>query len=206
MITRRAQARTLRREAATWAYLRPHLDQATNGEEGRYPAAPPGSGPSYIASYSKRLPHNAFGEVDPTAYRAMVRALVAGSPEGFEQIPLAHPAPGGRPLVNPQAGLAYDLEGLDGPALAMPPPPRIDSLEVAAEVAELYWMALLRVHGAVQTRPARQHAGGARGGDGRAREPRDRCRHRPLTKAGPSSGLWTLLGSAAGEDPWCGRS
>jgi hypothetical protein len=144
MITRRAQARTLRREAATWAYLRPHIDQATNGEEGRYLAAPPGSGPSYIANYSKGLPHNAFGEVDPAAYRAMVRALVAGSPEGFEQIPVAHPAPGGRPLVNPQAGLAYDLEGPDGPALTMPPPPQIDSAEVAAEIAELYWMALLR--------------------------------------------------------------
>ncbi|MEO1685903.1 MAG: vanadium-dependent haloperoxidase, partial [Cyanobacteria bacterium J06631_12] len=42
------------------------------------------------------------------------------------------------------AGLAFDLEGPDAQALAMPPAPTIDSDELVAEVAEVYEMALLR--------------------------------------------------------------
>jgi hypothetical protein len=47
-------------------------------------------------------------------------------------------------LTNPQAGLAFDLEGADSHELVMPPPPRFDSKEIIAEMAECYWMALNR--------------------------------------------------------------
>lgn len=42
------------------------------------------------------------------------------------------------------AGLTYDLEGPDSHAVTMPPAPRLDSQELIAEMAEVYWMALLR--------------------------------------------------------------
>src|SRR5262249_19630022 len=47
-------------------------------------------------------------------------------------------------LTNPQAGLGFDLEGADSHELVMPPPPRFDSKEIIAEMAESYWMALTR--------------------------------------------------------------
>jgi hypothetical protein len=47
-------------------------------------------------------------------------------------------------LVNPQAGLAFDLEGTDSHEFVMPPPPSFGSKEVIAEIAESYWMALTR--------------------------------------------------------------
>ena len=47
-------------------------------------------------------------------------------------------------LVNPQAGLAFDLEGPDAASLTIPPAPALNSAEIAAEMGELYWMALLR--------------------------------------------------------------
>lgn len=147
MLTRRTLARDTRREAAELATLRPHPAQASNGEEGAYTNPAPG-GLSYIANYSKGLPHfnagNNVGQVDPAAYRAMVRALVSGNPADYEQIPMGTPVPHPRKFVNPQAGLGFDLEGPDAWAAAIPPAPRIDGAENAAEMAELYWMALLR--------------------------------------------------------------
>jgi len=51
---------------------------------------------------------------------------------------------GDRKLTNPQAGLAFDLEGPDSHTLVQPPTPAFDSREQAAEISENYWMALLR--------------------------------------------------------------
>ena len=47
-------------------------------------------------------------------------------------------------LINPSAGLSFDLEGPDSHHVAIPKAPRIDALNGAAEMAELYWMSLLR--------------------------------------------------------------
>src|SRR5215213_5663254 len=49
-----------------------------------------------------------------------------------------------RRLVNPQSGVAYDLEGIDSHQLAANPAPAFASLDDAAEAVELYWMALAR--------------------------------------------------------------
>jgi membrane-associated phospholipid phosphatase len=153
MLTRRTVARETRREASEIGFLRPHPDHPTNGEEAAYtnpnpppPPPPPAPIPStltYIANYSKGLPHNNVGEVDPAAYRAMLRALTSANPADFEQIPMGTPPPRQK-LVNPQSGLAFDLEGSDAFAYFIPPAPRIDGPENSAEMAELYWMALLR--------------------------------------------------------------
>ncbi|HEX7183252.1 MAG TPA: vanadium-dependent haloperoxidase, partial [Thermoanaerobaculia bacterium] len=110
--------------------------------------------PNKIGSYSKGLPHNALGEVDLQAYGALRSALQSGVPSDFELIPLG----GSRKLTNPQAGLAFETEGYDPHQFVQPPAPAFASAEAAAEMVELYWMALLRdvrftdygAHGGVQ--------------------------------------------------------
>ncbi|MEJ7655118.1 MAG: hypothetical protein WKH64_18170 [Chloroflexia bacterium] len=138
--TRRSEAYKLREEAASTATSTPHQDYLNNGEESEYRNA--GNDLSYVANYSKGLPHNAFGEVNAPAYRAMLKALYSRNPDHFETIPVGRL--NGRNLTNPQAGLAFDLEGADAQSVGIRPAPRIDSAENSAEMGELYWMALLR--------------------------------------------------------------
>src|SRR5437868_1429948 len=123
LLTRSRAARLIREEAAALAE-RPDIDHISNGEEAEFHNA---TGLNFIANYSKGLPHSNFGEVTPAAYQALLRALYSGNPDHFEQIPLA--TMGGLKLTNPQAGLAFDLEGPDAQALTIPPAPRIDSPE-----------------------------------------------------------------------------
>jgi hypothetical protein len=131
MSDRRTDARDVRVRAAESEFARPVPPHVSNGEEIDYP---------FLANYSKGLPHNAFGEVETYAYRRLLRAVSTGRVDDFEEIPLGGP----RPLVNPVAGLGFDLEGPDAQALTLPPAPRIDGPENSAEMVELYWMALCR--------------------------------------------------------------
>lgn len=133
MSDRRDHAREIRTRTADHAFHNGHAEHVANGEEADYP---------YLANYSKGLPHDALGEVDRDAYRLMLRALCSGDGADFDRIPLGHADR--RPLTNPQAGLAYDLEGPDGQSLSVRPAPRIDGPENSFEMAELYWMALCR--------------------------------------------------------------
>lgn len=110
----------------------PNFARPTNGDEAAYP--------NKIANYSKGLPHNSNGEVDLAAYQALVAALNSGNPLMFEQIPMG----GNMRLTSPQSGFAFDLEGADAFSFYQPPPPAFASREIAAEIAENYWMALLR--------------------------------------------------------------
>src|SRR5712691_7579012 len=130
---RRTSARLTRLDAAQLAFTRPLPVIANNGEENDY-------GGKRIGNFSKGLPHNGLGEVDPAAYNALLLALSTGNNADFEAVPLG----GAQPLRNPQAGIAFDLEGPDSHHLALRPAPRIDSAEEAGEAAELYWMALAR--------------------------------------------------------------
>jgi hypothetical protein len=107
--------------------------QPTNGDEELYA--------NKIANYSKGLPHNAAdGTVVLSAYNAMVHALATAVPSDFEAIPLG----GDRKLTNPQGGFAFEMEGGDGPSFQIPAPPKFASREEAADIAENYWMAVLR--------------------------------------------------------------
>lgn len=107
-------------------------DHPDNGDETLYG--------NKIGSFSKGLPHNALGEVNLTAYNALIAALSSGDPADFEAIPLG----GARKLVNPQSGLAFDTEGNDPHQFVQPAAPALASAETAGESVELYWMALLR--------------------------------------------------------------
>jgi hypothetical protein len=66
-------------------------------------------------------------------------------PADFEAIQMGNPNLSTRfKLVNPQAGLAFDLEGTDSHQLTLPPAPAFASAWEAGEIVENYWMALLR--------------------------------------------------------------
>ena len=124
----------LRRDAAQAGLLNTpqNLQHPTNLDEDLYP--------SKIANYSKGLPHNNDGTVVISAYQALLKAINSGNQQDFNTIPLG----GDRKLTNPQAGLAFDMEGIDSHALLQPPAPAFASREQAAEISENYWMALLR--------------------------------------------------------------
>jgi len=129
---RRNQSWQLRTEAADrWRKL-PVAQHLNNGDEARYP--------NRIGSYSKGLPHNRWGEVEPQAYQSLLDAIESGDPRDYDAITLG----GTARLTSPQSGLAFDLEGADSCAIAVPAPPALASAEIAGEGVELYWAALLR--------------------------------------------------------------
>ena len=113
-----------------WVKQKP-VRHNTNGDETRYA--------NRIGSFSKSLPHNAFGEVDPAAYNGLLKACTTGNPDDFDAVTLG----GTNKLVSPQAGLAFDLQGVDAMAVTVPAPPAIASAEMASEMVEHYWMKLL---------------------------------------------------------------
>jgi membrane-associated phospholipid phosphatase len=124
----------LRRDAATAGLQATpqNLQHPHNQDENLYP--------NKLGSYSKGLPHNDDGTVVLSAYEALAKAVNSGEPADFDAIPLG----GARLLTNPQAGLAFDMEGPDAQALVQPPAPPFASRQQAAEISENYWMALLR--------------------------------------------------------------
>src|SRR6516164_8241606 len=108
--------------------------QVTTGDEERYA--------DKRASFSKTLPHNERGEVEPEAYRSFVEILTRGQPGRFAEIPRAKAAE--VRLNNPQAAYAYELAGIDAHSTAIVAPPPFASPEMATDMAELYWLALTR--------------------------------------------------------------
>lgn len=99
-----------------------------------------------LGSFHKSLPHNEFGEVCATAFTEFV-ASTRGNGTGFAgtaEGPRRQPDKMTARLTNPQAGLASDRLIDDPDLYVMPPAPTVKSKATAAEMAELYWMALLR--------------------------------------------------------------
>lgn len=127
------QAYNLRVQSATIQKIAPLPTHSTNGDEDRYL--------NRIGNYSKGLPHNSLGEVDQVAYNAFLQATSTGNPDDFERIPMGDNQV---KLTNPQAGLTFEMQGADPGHLYLPPPPRFSSAEIAAEIAENYWMSLTR--------------------------------------------------------------
>jgi hypothetical protein len=138
----------LRMKAALAERQNSQPDQTTNGDESLYP--------NRMGNYSKGLAHNSIGEVDRAGYESLLAALSSGAPEDFEKILLG----GNVRLVNPQAGMAFDMEGADSHQLAIGTPPALASAQRAGEAVEDYWMALLRdvAFSAYETDPAARAA------------------------------------------------
>jgi hypothetical protein len=129
---RAQQSFNVRRNAANTELNVQVPQEITNGDEERYA--------NRIGNYSKGLAHNNVGEVEPASYRSFLQAIRGGEPQQFEQIQLG----GSALLVDPQAGLAFDLEGTDSHQLAIGTPPPVASRAMADTAVENYWMALCR--------------------------------------------------------------
>lgn len=126
------KAYEFRLKAALNEKTQPLPAHPTNGDDEAYP--------NLIASYSKALPHNALGEVNPAAYHALVRAMSSGEPSDFDAIPSG----GAVKQTHPQSAFCFELDGADSHHLATPPPPAFSTEHEAAEMCELYWQALTR--------------------------------------------------------------
>jgi hypothetical protein len=163
------KAQKVRNEAALFERLMPIPKHPCNGDEAAYQDR--NFFASFTKAMEKI---NDLGEVNPTVYKQYLEALCTGKPAEFEDIrlgcvPCATPTATGaasftdgasraapssetstdaalkqRRLVNPQAGLAFDLEGIDSHQLAAPCAPAFSSAEEIGEIAENYWMALTR--------------------------------------------------------------
>ena len=129
---RAREAYRLRVEAARFQRDRPMPSQCANGDERRYT--------DYIGNFSKTLPHDGFGAVDPAAYTALLRAMRTADPADFAAIPKG----GVAKLNNPQAAFAFQMDGADSHHLGVRVPPALASAEEAGEMAEDYWLALTR--------------------------------------------------------------
>lgn len=129
---RRVEAHTIKSAVAEFNERVRVPKQLTNGDEERYA--------DLRGSFGKALQHAPHGFIQPDAFQSLVRPLQSKSIQEFNEILLGQ----GRKLVNPQASLVYSLQGNDGWIRAIPPAPAFASAEVAAEMVELYWSALVR--------------------------------------------------------------
>ena len=124
----------LRRDAAQAGLLATpqNMQHPSNNDETLYE--------NRAGNYSKGLPHNNDGTVVASAYQSLLKAIGTGAVADFDSIQLG----GSRKQTNPQSGLAFDMQGPDAHSLVQPPAPAFASKEIAAEIVENYWMALLR--------------------------------------------------------------
>lgn len=174
---RRQEALRVRISAAEVAANRPHPRHVANDDEQKFRTTvqDPCTGstseePSYLASYTKGLPHDhRTGLVaNPCDFQRFVLAIDSGDPRDFRDTPLGpegatNPCDPGwvskkanslpkdpknkakvRAWESQGAGNTFDLEGPDAQAVTMPPAPAVGSQELTAEMAEVYAQALLR--------------------------------------------------------------
>lgn len=154
---RRTAARVRREAVGLLADGRGRGVTMPNGEEARY-------GMGFAANYHKALPHDVLGNVHRESYHAMVRALCSHDAGAMETLPAGEnrnatvpsatnpprytDGPGAtlgyRKLTSPLTGHVFDTQGADAASLAISAAPVLASAELAAEMAELYAMALLR--------------------------------------------------------------
>ncbi len=171
MSARQIESRERRQTAAEVAAARPPVAHHSNGDEQRLRDAD--GRPTYAANFTKCLPHDEHGFLlAPSDYTEWVRSIGSGDPRDFRRIrlgpgpfqpngdfvyagdapqltwaasyPPAVGDPGLRAWESQGAGLTFDLEGPDAQSVTMPPCPSMDSQELIAELAEVYWMALCR--------------------------------------------------------------
>lgn len=136
---RREASKRIRIRAAESRENAPAPAHQNNGDEARYAAQ------NHYASFSKGLQHDpATGEVVEASYQSLLAALASGRFSDFEEIIPGVPPNQSVKLTDPQAGLAFDLEGIDGHQVTLPPAYTFRSKGVIGEIAENYWLALCR--------------------------------------------------------------
>ena len=110
--------------------------QLDNGDTARFT--------DFSCSFSKALLHDGLGVPNAAAMLSLKTALATGHHSDFANIAVGTSGGGPNSKLNgPQVALAFDLQGLDSHATVIPPAPRIDSAQTAAEQVEHYWGSLL---------------------------------------------------------------
>ena len=96
-----------------------------NGDAARFP--------DFSALYSKALAHDGLGVPNASSYNSFETALSTGSFADFQNIIVGTPGGGPNSRENgPEGAFAFDLEGRDSHAMAIPPAPSVTSAETAA--------------------------------------------------------------------------
>jgi len=108
----------------------------TNGDEKKYG---PDSAFPFIGNFHKTLPHNSDGTVNVDAYLLLVNNCIANT-----NVTACSEVPGKGKLANSLGGSYLPASGVPPFAFVLPPPPSVDSAELALMYAEVAWMALLR--------------------------------------------------------------
>lgn len=108
----------------------------TNGDEEKYGAD---SEFPFIGNFHKTLPHYSNGTVDVDAYLMLVNECIEKV-----NVTACSKVPGMGTLANSLGGYYLPSQGVPPWALVLPPPPSVDSAELALMYAEVAWMALLR--------------------------------------------------------------
>jgi hypothetical protein len=142
---RAEEAADIRIDAAKAEQRVPIPPHATNGDEERYA--------DKCGTYTKSILQDGPGRVNLNAYESFMDALQSGKPADFENIIMG----GARKLTDPQAGLAFDLEGTysrqfgntpcprnQETMVVVPPAPAMASAAYGTELIEMYWGSLLR--------------------------------------------------------------
>ncbi|QHQ34120.1 bromoperoxidase [Algicella marina] len=159
----RAHKAKVRRDLATEvSRLTPQAATRSNCEEADH--ATDGRNASFPANFTKGLFHDKCGLLaEPEDYTCFVEAINSPDHTLFEKHVTSskdreidtfscktkktccgEEEIGWRGWESPRAGHVYELEGPDAGAVGMAPAPRVGSSELAAEMAEVYGLALLR--------------------------------------------------------------
>ena len=157
--SRRTQANNRREAARVKAESYPNPPTQFNADEKELEAD------GYAMSFTKGLRHNDNGVLAVQAhYSTLTEAINQDAATDFDQVVRGisdnentaktefsgdavdreGEAPLWRSWESPRAGHYYSLQGPDADAVGMPPAPALDSVELDAEMAEVYALALLR--------------------------------------------------------------
>ncbi|CAN0233495.1 unnamed protein product, partial [Ectocarpus fasciculatus] len=107
----------------------------TNGDETNLP--------DFIGQFHKSLPHDKFGTVDKRSYQKLLDCAFSADVNVCDQVPSGASARGAK-LINPLGGTAHQVDGADSDNVFITTPDGVLSEELAAQMAEVYWMALTR--------------------------------------------------------------
>lgn len=130
--TSRYGSSATRRNCAVRQGVRPRPPSISNPDES--------SLRSRVGNFTKGMLHSQSGEVEPGSYDKLLDALTGTKPGSFERLARGS----GMRLVSPQSAFGAQLEGAEAETFALAPPPSVSTADGAAEMIELYWLALAR--------------------------------------------------------------
>ncbi|CAM9706578.1 unnamed protein product, partial [Laminaria digitata] len=100
--------------------------------------------PLFAGQYHKSLPHDEFGQVDEAAYKKLLECVFTSDINVCDDVPSGAYGSGGAKLANPLGGTAHQVDGADSDNVFITTPDSLLSERLAAQQAEVYWMALAR--------------------------------------------------------------